>query len=314
MNIIKIISQDLALSEPELVKILKTAPHRYKVFFIAKRNNSGYRKIAQPSKEIKYLQKLTSKLFVDQLPVHGACTAYVKKSGIKKNALMHSQNQYLLKMDFKNFFPSIRISDFSIHMRKFCPAITDETNLQILLKLFFWAEYRKKELVLSIGAPTSPLISNTILFDFDTIISDRCKSIGVRYTRYADDLTFSTNKKGVLFDLPKTVESSLNKISYPKLKINQSKTVFISKKMNRHITGIVITNDGLISLGRKRKKYIKSLVYRFKLDVLDNDEIQSLKGYLSFANDIEPNFLERLKIKYGNNILSNIYKYEKKQS
>ena len=107
MTIIDYLSNSLLIDDVYLNKYISTCPYRYKVYTIPKRNGSGVRIIAQPAKELKVLQKLVCGKFLSELPVHEACMAYKKNISIRHNALAHVKNKYMLKMDFKDFFPSI---------------------------------------------------------------------------------------------------------------------------------------------------------------------------------------------------------------
>ena len=211
-------------------------------------------------------------------------------------------------MDFSDFFPSIVSSDLLSHVEKHKGKLEIKEKVA-LKKLFFWCVKGSTEHRLSIGAPSSPFLSNTILFDFDTIVNDYCTQEKITYTRYADDLTFTTNVSGVLFELPTYIEGVLKKLEYPTLKINHSKTVFSSKKNNRHVTGLVLTNDNAISLGRDRKRYIRSLVYGFCNKKLSDDESIKLRGLISFAKHVEPTFFRSLVKKYSLAVISDIERY-----
>jgi len=115
------------------------------------------------------------------------------------------------------------------------------------------------------------------------------------YTRYADDLTFSTKHKNILFDVTLVVKEQLVKLFGNAMRINRRKTIFTSKAHNRHVTGITVNNDGNLSIGRVRKKYIKHLVHQFQFNQLDRENIHHLRGLIAFAKHIEPGFLQSLK-------------------
>jgi retron-type reverse transcriptase len=306
MPIIQELSTLLSVDVPQLRKYIVTSPYRYKVYRIPKRNNKGVRIIAQPAKELKYLQRIVCDKYLSSLPVHSACTAYRKNISIKDNALEHVHNNYLLKMDFHDFFPSITPKDLIRHINSHLDwDDSDEDNL-IIERLFFYSQERGTELKLSIGAPTSPFLSNTIMYGFDSKISEICKKEKISYTRYADDISFSTNRKNILFDFKDIVIKVLKDCEYPKIKINSDKTVFLSRKGNMHITGIVLSNDKKISLGRNKKRYIKSLVHRVVINNITDEERIYLSGFLSFCASIEPDFIERLKMKYGEETMSDL--------
>jgi RNA-directed DNA polymerase len=162
------------------------------------------------------------------------------------------------------------------------------------------------KLVLSIGAPSSPFISNFMMYFFDESIRKACLDLNVTYTRYADDLTFSSNTKNVLFKVPEIVKKLLRDCFGGSITVNEVKTVFSSKAHNRHITGITVTNDNKLSIGRQRKRYISSLIYQFSINQLDQEYIKHLQGLIAFCLNIEPDFVERMKKKYSTEIIAAI--------
>lgn len=298
MNVSNYLSEKFFIPEDRLRGYVMTAPYRYKKYFIPKRDGVGKRLIAQPTSELKLLQLVALDVFQDKLPVHACAMAYRSGLSIKDNAACHAKNQYLLKMDFKDFFHSIKAEDFSSHISRYIGEV-DEAQNEFIQRLFFWAEKRGVGLCLSIGAPSSPFISNTVMYGFDLKVSSLCEALGVVYTRYADDLTFSTGSKGVLLDFPQRVSDVCNSLDYPSLKVNSEKTVFSSKKSNRHVTGLVLNNDGCVSLGRHKKRFIKSMIFRYACSKLTDDESKSLSGLLAFARHVEPKFYISLIEKYG---------------
>jgi retron-type reverse transcriptase len=137
------------------------------------------------------------------------------------------------------------------------------------------------------------------MFDFDVHWTTRCEQDGITYTRYADDLYFSTTKPKVLPELFRDLDEHVKSLNSPRLRLNEKKTVFTSKKHRRMVTGITLTSTGAVSLGRERKRKIKSLVHRYAKSQLTAPEIAYLKGLIAFANDIEPSFVGTLRNKYG---------------
>ncbi|HEN7340873.1 retron St85 family RNA-directed DNA polymerase [Serratia sp. CY81684] len=304
MTIIKQLALGLGRTEADIVKFLVNAPKKYKVYTIPKRT-SGHRVIAQPSKELKVFQRKFMELY--ELPVHKAAMAYREKLSIKNNAQSHQKNNFLLKIDLENFFNSINCSVFWKEWLNFYPLPGHEDKLAFE-NLLFWAPSKALggKLILSIGAPSSPLLSNFIMHRFDEIISRECSLLNVTYTRYADDLTFSTDVKNVLFDIPDMVEKYLLLHFEGALKINKKKTIFSSKAHNRHVTGVTLNNDGELSLGRERKRYIKHLIYQYKLNRLNEDNLSHLKGLLAFSHHIEPVFIQALIYKYSAETINKI--------
>ncbi|RCR57137.1 retron St85 family RNA-directed DNA polymerase [Vibrio harveyi] len=304
MSLIKQLAQKLNKSEIEVSHFLLNAPKKYKVYTIPKRT-SGHRTIAQPSKELKEYQR--KYLELQQLPIHEAAMAYREGISIKQNAIAHKNNPYLLKLDLENFFNSISNSLFWKVWKSIKP-LPSRQDQRALEQLLFWCPSKTTggSLVLSIGAPSSPLVSNFFMYHFDFDISEICRKKGITYTRYADDLTFSTKNKEILFELPQIVKEHLEEYFENSIKINKKKTRFSSKAHNRHVTGITLNNDGKLSLGRKRKRYIKHLVHQVQIGCLSDEDRLHLKGLLAFAKHIEPMFLQSLKKKYSVDLITQI--------
>lgn len=300
----------LGVSAAQLNRLILRAPHTYKVYTIPKRTG-GLRTIAQPAKETKFLQYWLIKNLFHRLPIHGCAMAYRPDASIRRNAEAHMHNSYLAKFDFKNFFTSIKsealVSHFSIHLRKHLA----ESDINDVARICCIKPERGGGLCLSIGAPSSPILSNSIMFEFDKAVSAWCRKLNFVYTRYADDLAFSTTTKDVCDTIEPAIRRIVRSLEYPRLTFNNQKTTFVSKKHQRRITGLIIANDETISLGRDRKRFISSLIHKYTLALLTEDEICSLQGLLAFALDIEPTFIGRMSVKYGSEVIDMIFQVRK---
>lgn len=290
----------------DFLKLRNLGSHAYRVYTIPKRK-AGNRTIAHPSSKLKECQRQLVSILESYLPVHECAYAYTKGRSIKDNALVHSKSTYLLKMDFQDFFNSITPQILFQHFQKLGLSVPNHEQ-KALEQLIFWNPSKKKygKLILSVGSPVSPFVSNSVMFFFDQAMSNICSKNNINYSRYADDLTFSTNKKDLLFAIPDFVKQSIKQEFDGEIVINDSKTIFSSKAHNRHVTGITINNEGQISLGRKRKRYVSSLVFQYTKNELSDADIEHLKGMLSFCYNIEPYFLHRLTRKYKLNIIDEL--------
>jgi len=303
-------SKGTGLTPFEVLKIGKSAYYRYKTYKIPKRAEGEFRTIAHPAKEVKILQRWIIENILSDLPVHKCASGYVKGASIKKNALIHANNTYMLKLDFTGFFPSITSNDFIQHFKKYKPDYLSFETISFVSKILFWKETKESGLSLSIGAPSSPLISNTIMYDFDNAVDDYCKKNSMRYSRYADDICISSCNKNT-YEAYCHVKQILSNIAYPRLNLNESKTLFISKATKRKITGIVINNRNQISLGRDRKRLISAMVHHSLIHKLSDEDINKLEGLLSFAKDVEPQFYDKLVAKYGERDIIHLFKSQK---
>ncbi|EKF9143831.1 retron St85 family RNA-directed DNA polymerase [Vibrio cholerae] len=302
--------QYLESRNSNFTNLLRAIPSKhYKVYKIPKKR-LGFRTIAQPTPAVKVIQKQIVDYLIPKTSIHTSALAYVSGKGVKDNALQHVKSDYLLKVDLENFFNSIT-PKMLVKALKHQGIYVSETDIMVLSQFLFWNITKKAngKLVLSIGAPSSPFVSNLVMFAFDQRMSKLCRSRDITYTRYADDLTFSTTHKNILFQHLNEVRKVLKKEFGARLVLNESKTVFSSKAHNRHVTGVTLTNNNKISLGRDKKRYISSLIHKFKLGLLEQEDIYHLQGLISYAKHIEVRFLHKMSSKYGANVLDLIRKY-----
>lgn len=302
-DLLRVLSDETGLSNVDLLTIIRTAPRRYKVYEIPKRSG-GMREIAQPSRELKMLQRVLIAKYLVDLPVHSAAMAYRPSISIYDNAAAHAGSTPILKMDFKDFFPSIRSRDWESYCLKH--GLLADGDREISSKLFFRRAKDERVQKLSIGAPSSPALSNILLFDFDTTIAAEAEKRGIAYTRYADDLTFSGQRAGMLRDMVKVVTRATREMRSPKLRVNEEKTVFVTTANRRTVTGLVLATDGAIGVGRERRRLISAKVHRALVGSLDVETLKELSGELAFINVADKPFIERLRAKYGNEIIKTI--------
>ncbi len=285
---------DLGMMPAHLQTIIRTAPLRYKKFHIRKRSG-GMREVAQPAREVKAIQRWLVRELEPRLPIHAAATAYREGSSIRRNAENHVRSRFMLKLDFQAFFPSIVMSDVVLHLSRYCSEEYDSSAVRLIAYVCCWTPDRTPPLRLCIGAPSSPLLSNSVVFDLDERLSEQAASDGVAYTRYADDITFSCNQPDTLKQYPEIIQKLVDDIVYPRLKLNDAKTVFASRRGRRVITGLVLTPDYKLSVGRDRKRLIRAMHHRKTLGKLTPAEEQVLAGLVAFVDSIEPGFGERIE-------------------
>ena len=300
MSLLKKMLRELPFSNDELQNLIATAQYRYKVFQIPKRKKNEFRTIAQPSLEIKLIQNWLTCKTLSSLPLHKAAMAYRIGQSIAQHAAMHANSRFLLKMDFINFFPSISAADVCRYLVEVGHMSIEDAG--IISSLVCWRDKVQNKLCLSIGAPSSPHLSNVIMNAFDKNIMKICKPERVVYSRYADDLAFSTNKKEVLSDIVRQVQVVCKELEYPRLEINLKKTLSVSRAHRRVLVGLILTPDGQISLGRNKKRQLRSELYRFKRETLDDAAIPVLRGELAFAWSVENKFIHSMLRQFGNEI------------
>ncbi|SCY81635.1 retron St85 family RNA-directed DNA polymerase [Rhizobium sp. NFACC06-2] len=293
--LIEALIKQSGMNDVSLEWLALTASKRYKTYDIPKRNGAT-RTIHHPSKSIKSIQRWVSKFLLRRLPVHVAAQAYVRGASIRKNAELHAGSKFTLRIDFSDFFPSFSRE----HVELFLAAVERDRSIGLTNRdISFLSRIVSRHGQLTIGAPSSPILTNAMMHFFDSQIAEFADRKNLIYTRYADDLFFSSNKPDNLTDVLAIVQQVSATYPYANLRINPDKTVFLSRRYSRRVTGLVLTTDGKVSIGRARKRAVKAQVHKLIQGEFDNFELPTLRGYLAFIQDVEPEFWESLKSKYG---------------
>lgn len=306
-KLLKAMSEIMQVNKDSLLLYSKSCTFRYKEYQIRKKNG-GTRTVYQPSKRVKFLQKVLVKMLFDNCSTHRKAFAYQKNKGIKDIASIHVKNKYMLRLDFCNFFSSITSSHIIKSLEEISP-IFNELD-QEDFELISYITCRKN--VLCMGAPSSPIISNIYMNIFDENIDSLCEKKGAIYSRYADDIFISTNKPHILKEIEKSIYLFISEHHlYSNLKVNKEKTLHTSTKGRRMVTGIIITPEKKLSIGRNKKRIIKSKIFKYIHNKLNSDEVNQLAGEISFAEYIEPSFLETISRKFGTSTVVKIKKIQK---
>ena len=287
-------SNELSLSTGFLEVLGRTATFRYREYKIPKRSG-GMRTIHHPAPELKLLQRWIAVELERAVPVHDAAFAYVKGKGIGDHARVHIGARYLLRLDLRSFFPSLRQGDVNELLLRH--------NAVSTLRDLEWASAIVCRFGrLTIGAPSSPGLSNMLCYDMDVALSNLAVEYGAKYSRYADDLYFSSMRPNVLADVERNATKQIEEMKSPSsLVVNKSKTRHSSWKRRMRITGLLLTQQGGISIGRARKRNVRTLLHCYS--TLDPVRRRYLAGYLAFVRSVEPEYIDRLYVKYGAKVI-----------
>lgn len=245
-NLLKIETRSLTY---QLYKIQPS--QRYRSFSIPKKSG-GERIINAPNDRLKHIQAQLSELLYKCLSeiesespnrktvAHG----FFKTRGILSNALPHVGKRYVLNMDLQNFFGEInfgRVRGYFLKDRNF------QLNPDVATTI---AQIACHDNQLPQGSPSSPIISNLILRMVDVRLASLSSDNDVYYTRYADDLTFSTNKrtfprrlarrrlfKKSAWVLSKRLRDEIHAAGF---EINRSKTRMQITGSRQEVTGLIV--------------------------------------------------------------------------
>lgn len=298
VGLVTTVASMAGISQSSARRVAASASHRYKSYYIPKRKG-GRRLVAQPAREVKALQRALVTCLRESLRVHPAATAYEVDRSILKNAELHAAARYLLKLDFENFFPSIDENSLHAYLINSSGNAYTASEINFIGNLALWRRAGVSLRSLCIGAPSSPFLSNAIMYDIDASISQLCESRRVVYSRYSDDITLSAVDPYVLEEIERGVRAIVGDAPYPSLRFNDRKRVSVSRNTAMTVTGLTLTNQGAVSVGRDRKRGVRAGIDRLVHGRLGADEVLRLRGEVAFVLSIEPAFRYVLLKTYG---------------
>lgn len=302
MMLVDQMARSTQLEKSELLRLAQSASQHYKVYTIPKRNGEP-RPIAHPSRELKAVQRWIVKVIIQRFPIHDAATAYRKGGGIRVNAERHRTSLYTNRYDFANFFPSFKRHQVQSFVQ------SEASKVGMVLSdddVDFIGAIVCRHGRLTIGAPSSPAITNAMMFQFDKKMFEYCLERNLVYTRYADDVFISSSESNKMVNLEARIAEAKRGIDHLAIRLNSQKTAHLSKKYHRSVAGVVITPDHRLSIGRARKREVKALIHRWINGKLDLTEVSYMRGLVAFARDIEPSFELSMREKYGSSIINEI--------
>ncbi len=272
----------MGIKRSELACIVNSPEKYHRTFHIPKRKG-GKRLIVSPYPSLLSCQNWIYKNILINQPVHENAHGFVPGRSIITNAKEHLSKKVLLKMDLKDFFPSIPIN----WVMNYFMSIGYAKNVAFYLSSLCCYDGH-----LSQGSSTSPYLTNILLNNLDKRLNSLSRSYELTYTRYADDLTFS----GLY--IPCSFIEVVNRIvdEYG-LTVNTKKTRLHLKPGQRIVTGISVAGESL-KIPRKTKRDIRQEIHYIKrygyLSHISKEKINhpyyldSIIGKLGFWLQVEP--------------------------
>lgn len=291
----------------ELVEMaLDKAYLRFKKIRIPKKSG-GFRTALQPTVELKLVQDWLMERCFKKLPVSAVATAFGDGASILKNATVHKDSLYAIRVDLKSFFPSVKFNDLIQVIRRngqyFSSFVTAADFEYVLQRACFDAQSR-----LPIGYPSSPIIANVVMYDFDQELMRTIQNAPDVYgdaclTRYADDFLFSTNKKGACQSFLSCIAELIKSTASPRLSVNTEKTRFMSRLGGSMlITGLRINNQAQVRVHANYRDHVRLLLKLYADNKLGGEECASLRGHLAYIEHTDPMLFTKLCFKYSEEI------------
>lgn len=252
---------------------------RYKTFFIEKKDGNK-RKINAPSLALKIVQRWVLENILYKIKTsqysYGFTKGKRKGSPLVYCAEKHKNNLYVLKLDLKNFYPSINREKVFYAFSN----IGYNADVSNLLTNICVVDDELPQ-----GAVTSPYLANLISRKLDLRIAGYCNKRNIVYTRYADDLTFSSDDRELLRKIYGMVEKIVEDEGFC---LNQKKTVFMTPKNHKEVLGVTI-NDSLLKAPKEIKRNIRAMLH-YEVVTGDYTMNDKIRGYVAYVDSIEKNY------------------------
>lgn len=318
---------------------------RYNKFIIKKRSGEE-RVIHSPNSGLKCIQRCLNLVFQTIYEPSVAANGYVKGRSILDNALVHSGYNYLYNIDLKDFFSSIdqariwgRLQSKPFNLNKHCGRLElaniiasiccYEMDVERIGSDGQWHIIKKN--VLPQGAPTSPTLTNIICQQLDYYLSAAAKRFGLNYSRYADDISFSS-MHNVYQENSDFIVELQRIITAHNFHIKKAKTRLQTREYRQKVTGLIVNKKP--NLPAKYLKDIKMWLYFWEIygyekansffikelgeitnrsEKLSGELLSVLTGkinYLKMIKGVENNSYQKIKKKFNHLLLNDKKKTE----
>ena len=285
------LEQDLGIRARTLYAVSNSLGKHYRDAKLPKKNG-GYRTLSIPDAVLKSIQKQIAEVLLIHMPVSRYARTYRFGSSTMRNARPHVGKPIVLKLDILHFFDSIR---YSTVKDKVFPAEIYAEPLRILLTMLCYHRDALPQ-----GAPSSPAITNIVMYEFDELVGQWCRDQGIAYTRYCDDMTFSGD-----FDPEEVIRFVRQELRNMGFLLNEQKTRIQRSGQQQSVTGIVV-NEKLSIPASYRRKLRQDLYYCRKygvtehlrktgLAISESAYLMQLRGRVNYALQLSPRDPELLE-------------------
>lgn len=269
----------------------KIVPNRYKTFLIRKKSG-GTREINAPCYQLGIILYFTNIILKSLYSPNPCVTGFTEGKSVVDNAKMHVSHHYVFNIDLKDFFPSVPQARVWARLQLSPFNFTQEiANVVAGLCCHFNAD--GTGCVLPQGAATSPLLTNAICDTLDRRMRGVAKRFGLHYSRYADDMTFSSMHN--VYQEDSEFRQEIKRIIEDQgFKMNEKKTWLLRDGQRQEVTGLTV--NSVVNVSRK---YISDL--RWLLHVWETE------GYAKAYSLFYPKYKkEKGYIKKGEPVMENV--------
>ena len=238
--------------------------HRYKQFKI-KKKSGGYRQITAPrNPSFKAMLRCVNVLFKTIYKPSDYAMGFADGRSVVTNASHHIGKNYVFNIDLKDFFPSITQPRVWKRLQ-LEPFMFKQDVASILAGICSMKELRETDdgsmkafYVMPQGAPTSPIITNMVCDNLDRRLAGLARRFNLTYTRYADDITFSSNHN--VYQEGSDFRRELSRIITGQgFTINEKKTRLLKRGTRQEVTGITV--NARLNVVRKYTQDLRNILF-----------------------------------------------------
>lgn len=268
--------------------------------FAIKKKTGGVRMISAPMPRLKRAQRWILDTVLQPYELNDAAHGFRKDRSIVSNAQPHVGAQVVLNMDMQEFFPTVRYPrvkglfrslGFSESLATILGMVCTESDvaeLELDQQRYYVA---RGERYLPQGAPTSPAITNLICRGLDARLTKVASQLGFTYTRYADDITFSSRDSSV--DVGRAIRRIKHSVRDEGFLIHPDKTRVLRSGRRMEVTGLTVNDK--VGVSRKELRRFRAVLFQIERDGPANkswgktgDVMASISGFANFVAMVDP--------------------------
>lgn len=270
----------------------KTVPNRYKTFYI-KKKSGGLREINAPCYQLGVLLHILNIVFKAVYTPSESTMGFTEERSVVTNALAHIGHHYVFNIDLENFFPSI--PQARVWARIQLPPFNFPREVaNVVAGLCCHTNGDSTGNVLPQGAATSPLLTNAVCDTLDRRMRGVAKRFGLHYTRYADDMSFSSMHN--VFQEGSDFRTEIKRlIEEQGFKMNDKKTRLLRDGERQEVTGLTVNQR--VNVSRKYVHDIRWILHCWEKDgygkayALFYDYYKRTKGYIKKGEPVMENVI-----------------------
>ncbi len=279
--------------------------------FEVKKKSGGTRVLHSPHRELAAVQRWVFREILTKLEVHDAAHGFVAGRSTLSNATPHAGKDVVVNLDLKDFFPSIHFprvrslferAGYSGAVATILALICTESPRTQVVYTGSTYQVANGPRALPQGACTSPALSNLIALRLDRRLSGLAAKMGLTYTRYADDLTFSggtefRDRVGYLMARVRNISEAEG------FTVNESKSRVLRRSTAQVVTGLVVNDRP--NLPRAERRRLRAVLHQAGKQGLDAQSRpgrppirQWLLGMISYLKMVRPELGQRLRERF----------------